>query len=99
MRLELPGSEAKDGHRFTDERTIAIGQLLRTVQKRLQAIGIVSADAPEPLFDDSAIELLDNRLVWLDLGYGSPHHRKTLGGALGRVCVAVRELTPLAALI
>src|ERR1700721_1484258 len=40
LRLELPADTASEGHRYADGSNLIIGQLLRTVQKRLAAIGI-----------------------------------------------------------
>lgn len=100
LRLERPSAEAIDGHRYADGQFFSAGQLLRAVQKRLTAIGIRrSAAGPDLPFDDSAIELLENRLVWLDLEYGRREQRKSLGGSLGRVRVVVHQPIALAALV
>ncbi|HME70278.1 MAG TPA: CRISPR-associated endonuclease Cas1 [Myxococcota bacterium] len=101
LRLERPGSDAQAGHRYADADGLHAGQLLRAVQKRLAAIGLRRRDPGndrEAPFDDSAITLLENRLTWLDLEYGRGDARKTLGGALGRVAVAVHDPVALAAL-
>ena len=106
LRLERPGSEAQSGHRYADAAGLHAGQFLRTVQKRLATIGLrrrdqdtgsdIGADAP---FDDSAITLLANRLTWLDLEYGRRDDRKALGGALGRITVAIHDKVAIAALM
>jgi CRISPR-associated protein Cas1 len=76
------------------------GQLLRAVQKRLAQIGMRRrGDEPDPPFEDLAITLRENRLCWLDLEYGRRDQRKSLGGALGRIVVEVREKLALAALM
>ena len=100
LRLELPGSDAADGHRYADGSHLNVGQLLRAVQKRLAAVGIRRApgDAEEP-FNDAAIALVENRLTWLDLEYGRRDHRKSLGGAVGRVRVNVPDPAARAALV
>jgi len=98
LRLELPGDSAIDGHRFADGGKLIVGQLLRAVQKRLPAAGLIPVGNETP-FDDSAIELIENRLTWLDLEYGQRDHRKSLGGALGRICVLVKNPLALAALV
>lgn len=100
LRLELPESEAARGHRFADATALIPGQLLRAVQKRLTALGIRrSASAPDPPFDDSAVTLLENCLVWLDLQYGRRVRRRSLGGALGRLRIALHDPLALAALV
>lgn len=100
LRLELPEAEVVNGHRYADGSFLIPGQLLRTIQKRLTAVGIRRHQhETDPPFDDSAIELIDNRLVWLDLEYGRRDSRKTLGGALGRVRVVLHDPVALAALV
>jgi len=100
LRLPLPGDQAVDGHRFSDGSNLIIGQLLRAVQKRLPAAGITrGSDETETPFHDDAIELVENRLTWLDLEYGQRDHRKSLGGALGRVRILVKDPLALAALV
>ncbi len=90
LRLERPGSEAQSGHRYADAAGLHVGQFLRTVQKRLAAIGLRRRDhntdtdtGAEAPFDDSAITLLANRLTWLDLEYGRRDERKSLGARSG----------------
>ena len=86
LRLELPQGEAVEGHRFADGSVLNLGQLVRTIQKRLAALGMRRADGADELpFTDEAVRLVENRLVWLDLEYGPRDARKTLGGAMGRL--------------
>jgi CRISPR-associated endonuclease Cas1 len=100
LRLELPGREGDKGHRHADERHLNVGQLLRAVQRRLTAIGVVRPDQPQATqFSDEAITLLENQLVWLDLEYGPWNTRKAIGGAVGRVIVRVHDPSALAALV
>lgn len=98
LRLEMPGSQSHDLHRFANERQVNIGQFLRSVQKRLHTIGVVSHAAPTR-FGDDLIDLLANELVWIDVRYGSSGRRKTLGGAVGRLRILLRDPVPLAALV
>lgn len=99
LRLERPGAEMFDGHRFADGTCLNVGQLLRAVQKRLAVVGIRrTADGDAP-FDDSAVTLLANRLRWADVWYGTADRRKVLGGAVGTVVVAVHDPVALAALV
>lgn len=104
LRLERPGAEAQSGHRYADADGLHAGQFLRAVQKRLAAIGLRRRDhdadaGAEAPFDDSAITMLANRLTWLDFEYGRRGERKALGGALGRITVAVHDKVALAALM
>ena len=100
LRLELPGSDATDGHRYADGSRVLVGQLLRTVQKRLAAVGIRRAPGDaDGLFDDDAINLIENRLTWVDVEYGRRDRRKTLGGAVGRLRVGVPDPAARAALV
>jgi len=100
LRLELPGDVAAEGHRYADGSAVIVGQLLRAVQKRLSALGIQRApNEPETPFSDDEIELVENRLVWLDLEYGRTKARKSLGGSLGRLRIVVKNPIALAALV
>lgn len=100
LRLELPAADADEGHRYADGSRLIAGQLLRAVRKRLAAVGMRRDSAePDAPFADSAVALAENRLVWLDLGYGPQDRRKSLGGALGRVRLTVTDAAALAALV
>ena len=99
LRLERPNAEACDGHRYADGNAFDPGQFLRAVQRRMAAVGLRrQGEVNDPLFTDDVIALEENRLVWLDLEYGKREQRKSLGGALGRVRVHVRDSTAAVAL-
>ena len=100
LRLELPGCDATEGHRYADGSRVVVGQLLRAVQKRLAAVGIRrAAGEPDAPFDDAALALVENRLTWVDLEYGRRDRRKTLGGSVGRLRVSVPDPSARAALV
>ena len=100
LRLERPGADAEDGHRYADGTRLHAGQLLRAVQKRIAAIGLRRRNEEhDPPFDDASITLLENRLTWLDLEYGRRDRRRSLGGALGRISIQVHDSVALAALV
>lgn len=101
LRLKLPGTGGPSAERFADEHEFLAGQFLRMTQKRLRLIGLGTApdssdDSPLP---DSAIELSENWLCRLDLGYGPRSDRENIGGALGRILVRVHDPRALGALI
>ncbi|VTS05371.1 CRISPR-associated endonuclease Cas1 [Tuwongella immobilis] len=97
LRLARPNSEARPGHEYADADWFHAGQLLRAVQKRVMALGLMPAD--QPTFEDSAIALRRNRLHWLDLEYGNSDRRRALGGALGRVELLVPDAKAREALV
>jgi CRISPR-associated protein Cas1 len=52
---------------------------------------IPTTDVPSGRRDVLAVELADNRLVWIDLSYGPSGSRKSLGGAVGTVQLQVGD--------
>jgi CRISPR-associated protein Cas1 len=99
LRLERPQAEAGAGHRFADGESLHPGQFLRTIQKRLAALGIRRAEVEELPFADDLVRLVENRLVWADVEYGARNQRKALGGALGRLVLEVTDPVARAALV
>ena len=100
LRIELPGDQIADGSRYISDSNLNPGQVLRSLQKRLTSISIVRSDSEDDrFFTDDMIRLLSNRLVWLDLQYGRTTQRKSLGGSLGRIQIAVDNPAALAALV
>jgi hypothetical protein len=102
LRLERPKDRVAAGHRFFDRDCFDAAHFLSKLRQRLPAVGILRADGtrePETPADPAAVTLVENRLVWLDIEYGPRHSRKTLGGAVGRVRLAVADPLVKAALV
>ncbi len=99
LRIDRPAADVTEGHQFADRDSFRAGQFVRLVQKRLAALGIQQDATNDRPFDDSLVHLVENRLVWVDLEYGSRDRRKTLGGVLGRIVLDVQNPVLRAALI
>ncbi len=89
MQMPLRCSHAKnrrrEGHRFFDETDFPATTFLSRLRRRLVELGW---DAPAAATAEPA-QVLDNQLVWLDVGYGSSRDRKTLGGVVGPITLDV----------
>lgn len=94
LRLERPGAQCRAAHRFFDGEYFDPAVFLHRLQKRLDRL-----DAGAPPSTHGLAEALENRLVWLDFGWGRGPRRKTLGGAVGRVSLAVEAPSAADALV
>ncbi|MBM4023956.1 MAG: CRISPR-associated endonuclease Cas1 [Planctomycetes bacterium] len=82
LRLKRPSSRRRPGHMYFDSECFDPVTFLTRLDRRLETLGFAGrADGIDPSMAQSA----DNGLVWLDLAYGPPSLRKTLGGSVGRV--------------
>ncbi|MCC6284458.1 MAG: CRISPR-associated endonuclease Cas1 [Phycisphaerales bacterium] len=86
LRMPRPAAACTEGHTWFDESHFSAGLFAVRVMSRLESLGLGSK--PEDVrWVYRACRLLENRLVWLDVGYGPASRRKTLGGGVGRVTV------------
>ena len=102
LRLERPRSDARDGHHYFDRDYFQATYFLQRLAHRLPAIGIVRQDVPDAEsaeLDPDSVQVIENRLVWLDLAYGPRDARKSLGGAVGRVRLRIDHELAKAALV
>jgi CRISPR-associated endonuclease Cas1 len=82
LRLKRPSFHRTPGHVYFDSAYFDPVTFLARLSRRLENLGFsAAAECIEPL----AVQIVDNCLVWLDLTYGPPSLRKTLGGSVGRV--------------
>lgn len=89
---ELPAAE-----RYCNETVFRPERFVRRVRRRVEELGLLGPI--EPSVEDPIAELLENRLVWLDLPYGPPNRRKVMGGAVGRIRIRVADLEARRALV
>jgi len=107
LRMERPHATTRSGHRYFDRTSFEAGVFLNKLRKRLPAVGITPRESgragqgtgPAPDRGPAALEVLENRLVWLDLAYGHGEERTSLGGAMGRVRLRVADPIDQAALV
>lgn len=90
LRMMRAAAARADGHNWLDEQHFDAGLFVVRVLNRLASLGL----APKPeevgwIYADTRTH--ENRLVWLDLGYGPSSRRKTLGGGVGRVVIECRN--------
>ncbi|TWU07975.1 reverse transcriptase/maturase family protein [Stieleria varia] len=90
LRCSLPKNRRRDGHSFFDDSIFPAHTFLSRLRGRLHELGWpgpVNAGAMNTAPDnaDQQVNVTENRLVWLDVGYGSEKSRKTLGGAVGQI--------------
>lgn len=64
--------------------------LAARIAGRLRSLGVYPPAAAES-FRPEHVEVVENRLVWLDLKYGRRNANQSLDGALGRVALRIRE--------
>ncbi|MCA9165651.1 MAG: CRISPR system precrRNA processing endoribonuclease RAMP protein Cas6, partial [Planctomycetales bacterium] len=98
LRIERPGRHKQTGRSFFDNRFFDLPYFLSRLLRRMQSVGVVSRDGEATQIDPAAVEVLENRLVWIDMAYGGPHG-KVLGGAVGRVRLRIDDPTARAALV
>lgn len=87
LRLERAGKSSQPGHSFLDDRFFDVDYFISRLFRRLATVGLQLREPHSLINDSSAMKLLKNELVWLDLAYGGKNG-KTLGGAVGRVIVS-----------
>lgn len=73
------GAECFDARYF--DPTLFVNRALR----RLHDLGLCGVPQERDRSAAPAIELIENRLVWMDYAYGGADRRKILAGAVGRV--------------
>ena len=85
LRLERPGHGKQEHESFFNRRYFDAAYFVRRLLRRMATVGL------QPRSEDDqrgvtpeAVQVVDNRLIWLDLAYGGPQG-KSLGGAVGRV--------------
>jgi len=96
LRMQRVAADREPGHQWFDERFFDAGLFTLRLANRLAGLGLV--DRPEsaaPFYRGS--KTAENRLLWLDVGYGPRSRRKVLGGAAGRVILDITspEITDL----
>lgn len=88
LRHKRPSSDRTPGHIYFDSACFDPPTFLSRLDRRLENLGFsAAAECIAP----SAVRVLENGLVWLDLAYGPLTLRKTLGGAVGRVRLRVSD--------
>lgn len=80
--LRQPRADCFDGQVFPPD------VFLRRAARRLQELEILTAI---PDVQPQHVEVVTNRLVWLDVEYGDPKQRKPLSGAVGRITLRLNE--------
>ena len=88
LRCERPNDLQCSGATCFNESLFLPDVFLRRASRRLHELGFL--DEPGEI-SPRQVELIENRLVWLDVSYGPREHRKALGGAVGRVRLHVRD--------
>lgn len=94
LRIRHATSNMVLGHHFLDKRCFCVKAFMLAIQRRMRLLGIFYA-IPEGDLD--AVQLVQNKLLWLETSYGSGKSRKVFGGAVGEivlenVCVSVLKL-------
>ncbi len=98
LRCSRPKTKKREGHAFFDETYFSATSFLSRTKRRLCNLGwpIEQKELQMSKQRSSAI-VEENRLVWLDIGYGKKGGKKTLGGAVGEIVLGqVNELEKLA---
>ena len=98
LRIERPGRHKQTGRSFFDGRFFDLPYFLSRLLRRMRNVGVVARDGEAATFDPAAVEVLENRLVWIDMAYGGPHG-KVLGGVVGRLRLRIDDPTARAALV
>ena len=98
LRMPRRAADRRDGHNWFDEQSFDASLFALRMINRLTVVGLARKPS-----DIGAIyrrcRTIENRLVWLDLGYGPRSRRKTLGGAVGRVQIDCHDTTVKDALV
>ena len=95
LRVERGDAFKQEGRRYFDDRHFEPPRFIQRVRHRLSGLDLW----PTPTQDwPNEVVLLENNLVWLDLGYGGKDG-KTLGGAMGRVVIDCPRTDLIAALV
>lgn len=98
LRMLRRAADRQEGHHWFDEEAFDTSLFAVRVMNRLAGLGLGAK--PEDLGAvHRACRTIENRLVWLDLGYGPQSRRKTLGGAVGRVTLECRSVAVTDALV
>lgn len=97
LRTRVRPEGAPADVRYADGRAFRADRFVSRVRHRLEDLAML------PPRDEDArradVEVVENRLVWLDLPYGSPARRKVLGGAVGRLRLRVDGVEARRALV
>lgn len=88
LRCERPNKERREGATCFGDSLFLPDVFLRRAARRLQELGFIEAI---PAIAPKDVELIENRLMWLDVSYGPREHRKALGGAVGRIRLRLRD--------
>ena len=85
LRLERRGQQKRDHETFFNRHSFEAHYFAGRLLRRMATVGVLPHSGEQlPTVDPSAVQVIENRLVWLDLAYGGPFG-KSLGGAVGRV--------------
>ena len=88
LRCERPRALRTEGATCFDEHLFLPEVFLNRARRRLQELGLCHEMRDVP---GDHLELLENRLVWLDVSYGPKATRKAVGGAVGRIVLRLRS--------
>lgn len=99
LRIERPKSQRSSGRGFLDDLYFDPEVFVNRVLARLKRIGIVQRDQPgETPVARVPTELLQSKLIWLDVAYGGKEG-KTLGGVVGEFRIRCTDWVARAALV
>ena len=100
MRINRPRKQRRTSHAFLDDRYFDAAYLVRRIVHRMSLVGIqpVYKSTTNGRFNDDSVELLSNRLVWIDMSYGG-RKGKVIGGLVGRLTLKVTDPVSIAAIV
>lgn len=89
LRFHKPKDTRDGGRVHFDRRMFLPTVFVRRLRHRLERLGVIppGSDGEVPP-KEYRLQLVRNRLAWLDLSYGRAAHRKHLGGAMGTVTLS-----------
>ena len=95
LRLERQGQHKREHESFFNRQSFDAPYFIRRLLRRMATVGMQPrSDDVLHGIDSSTVQVIENRLVWLDLAYGGPYG-KSLGGAVGKVRLRVAPSSDL----